>query len=46
LKVAITKAVAAFQRTLISANAPYDRYRYGGDKAALAAARRGETLFS
>jgi cytochrome c peroxidase len=42
----ITKALAAFQRTLISANAPYDRYRYGGDKNALStAAKRGEQLF-
>jgi cytochrome c peroxidase len=42
----ITKALAAFQRTLISANAPYDRYRYGGDRSALTpAGRRGEQLF-
>jgi len=42
----ITKALAAFQRTLISAGSPYDRYRYGREPEALSpAARRGETLF-
>lgn len=42
----ITRAIAVFQRTLISANSPYDRYKYGGDKGALSpAARRGEQLF-
>ena len=42
----ITKALAAFQRTLISADAPYDRYRYGGESDAISpAARRGEALF-
>lgn len=42
----ITKALAAFQRTLISADSPYDRYRYGGDGGAISAsARRGEALF-
>ncbi len=42
----IGKAIATFQRTLISARSPYDRYRYGGDSAAISAsAKRGETLF-
>ena len=42
----ITKALAAFQRTLISANAPYDRYRYGREADAITpAAKRGEALF-
>lgn len=42
----ITKALAAFQRTLVSANAPYDRYRYAGDTTALSpAAKRGAALF-
>jgi len=42
----IIKALAAFQRTLISANSPYDRYRYRGETSALSpAARRGEKLF-
>jgi cytochrome c peroxidase len=40
------KAIAAFERIIISAASPYDRYHYGGDDAAVsAAARRGETLF-
>ena len=40
------KAIAAFERTIISAASPYDRYHYGGDDSAVsAAARRGETLF-
>jgi cytochrome c peroxidase len=45
--IAIRKALAAFERTLLSFDAPYDRYRYGGDPDALgAAAWRGETLFT
>jgi cytochrome c peroxidase len=44
--VNITRALAAFQRTLLSHNSPYDRYRYRGDLAAVSdAARRGERLF-
>lgn len=42
----IRKAIAAFERTLISGNSPYDRYRYGHDENAIsAAAKRGEDLF-
>lgn len=42
----ITRAIGAFQRTMISLDAPYDRYRYGGDANAISpAAKRGETLF-
>jgi cytochrome c peroxidase len=42
----IAKAIAAFQRTLISRTAPYDLYRYGGRQTAIShSARRGETLF-
>lgn len=42
----LTRALAAFQRTLISANSPYDRFKYGKDAKALsAAAKRGEDLF-
>lgn len=42
----IANAIAAFQRTIISARSPYDRYRYGGDESALSeAAQRGEKLF-
>ncbi len=42
----LTKALASFQRSLLSFDSPYDRYRYGGQKNALSAeARRGEELF-
>jgi cytochrome c peroxidase len=42
----LTKALASFQRSLLSFDSPYDRYKYGGDHHALsAAARRGEALF-
>jgi cytochrome c peroxidase len=42
----LTKALASFERNLISFNSPYDRYRFGGDKNAISAsAKRGETLF-
>ncbi|MBD2255653.1 methanobactin export MATE transporter MbnM [Nostoc parmelioides] len=42
----LTKAIAAFERTLISVNSPYDRYRFGGDSHAISkAAQRGEKLF-
>ena len=42
----LTFAIAAFQRTLLSFNSPYDRYRYGGDNNAIStSAKRGETLF-
>ena len=43
----ITLAIAAFERSLVSFNSPYDRYRYGGDRTAISAsAKRGEALFS
>jgi len=42
----ITKALASFERTLISGNTPYERYAYGiDDNAISAAAKRGEFLF-
>jgi cytochrome c peroxidase len=42
----LTKAIAAFQRTLISGTSPYDRYRLGYDPRAISqAAIRGEALF-
>jgi cytochrome c peroxidase len=42
----VTKALAAFERTIISVNSPYDRYRYGNDSNAISdAAKRGEVLF-
>lgn len=43
----LTQAIASFERILISANSPYDRYRYGGEVNAIsAAAKRGEALFN
>ena len=43
----LAKAIAAFERTLISVNSPYDRYRYGGEVNAISAsAKRGEELFN
>ena len=42
----IPKAIAAFERTLISRDAPWDRYRFGGDEHAISdAAKRGAGLF-
>ena len=40
------KAIAAFERTIISANSPFDRYMYGGDQTALSeSAKRGLEVF-
>ncbi|MBX7215381.1 MAG: c-type cytochrome [Candidatus Kapabacteria bacterium] len=41
----ITKSLATFQRTLISSNAPYDRWRRGQTSAMTASAVRGNNLF-
>src|SRR5215467_2273471 len=42
----VTKAIASFERTILSGRSPYDRYRSERDNTAIsAAARRGETLF-
>lgn len=42
----VTQAIAAFERTLISFDSPYDRYRNGGATDAISdSARRGEALF-
>ncbi len=42
----LTKALAAFQRALVSARSPYDRYTYDGDASALGeSALRGRDLF-
>jgi cytochrome c peroxidase len=42
----ITRALAAFERTLISGRSPYDAYRFGLDpKAITDEAKRGEALF-
>jgi cytochrome c peroxidase len=41
----VAKAIASFERVLISGNAPYDRYKAGDARAMSPAARRGERLF-
>ncbi|MFN7984499.1 MAG: di-heme enzyme [Vicinamibacterales bacterium] len=42
----MAKAIAAFERTLISGRSPYDRYQFEGDQSAISAsAKRGEDLF-
>lgn len=41
----LTRAIAAFQRTLISGNSPYDRYVHGEREALSPAALRGMELF-
>ena len=43
----LAKALASFQRTLLSFNSPYDRYRYEGKRDAVSTAvKRGEKLFN
>ena len=43
---AVTQAIASVERTILSGDSPYDRYRNGDDPNAISAsARRGETLF-
>lgn len=43
----VTKAIAAFERTIISMRSPYDRYRWGGEPSAISdSAKRGELIFS
>jgi cytochrome c peroxidase len=40
------KAIASFERSIISARSPYDRYHYGGDDTAVTeSTKRGEILF-
>lgn len=42
----VEKAIASFERTVITGNSPFDRYQYGGDKKAMsAAAIRGLAVF-
>ncbi len=41
----VTKAIAAFERTLISGDSAYDRYENGDRRAISLSARRGEALF-
>lgn len=41
----IAKAIASFERTVISGNSPYDRFKAGDEKALSESARRGLDLF-
>jgi cytochrome c peroxidase len=41
----VAKAIAAYERTILSGNSPYDRFRAGDAGALSASARRGLTLF-
>jgi cytochrome c peroxidase len=45
-RVNVVRALATFQRTIVSARSPYDRYHFERDEQAVsAAAKRGEVLF-
>lgn len=42
----ITKALASFERALVSGNSPYDRYKFRNERTAISeSAKRGEALF-
>lgn len=42
----VEKAIASFERTVVSGDSPFDRFMYGGNKKALSAsARRGLEVF-
>jgi cytochrome c peroxidase len=41
----VTKAIATFERTLVSGDSPYDRFKRGDTGALSDAAQRGEALF-
>ena len=44
--VRVEKAIASFERTLLSGNSPFDRYQYAGDKSALTPSQvRGLAIF-
>ena len=43
----LMQAIASFERTLVSFDSPYDRYRYKGERNAISeSAKRGEVLFT
>lgn len=43
----VTRAIASFERAIVSVRSPYDRYRWGGDIAAISdSAKRAEIRFS
>lgn len=41
----IAKAIASFERTILSGDSPYDRYLHGDKQAIRAEAKRGEQIF-
>jgi cytochrome c peroxidase len=42
----VIKALATFERSIVSMRSPYDRYRWGGDLSAISdSAKRGELIF-
>lgn len=42
----VLDALASFERTIVSARSPYDRYHFGGDDSAVTPeAKRGEVIF-
>ena len=41
----VSKAIATFERTIVSARSAYDRYRFGDEDAVSDSAKRGEVLF-
>ncbi|MEO8494538.1 MAG: cytochrome c peroxidase [Planctomycetota bacterium] len=41
----MAKAIASFERTVLSGNAPHDKFKAGDEKALSAAAQRGSKLF-
>ena len=42
----IVRAIASFERSLVSGNSPYDRYKFRNERTALSeSAKRGEALF-
>ncbi len=42
----VEKALASFERTILSGNSPFDRYQFGGDKGALTSSQvRGLQIF-
>lgn len=41
----VAKAIATFERTIVSGNAPYDRYKAGNKAALTESARRGFDIF-
>jgi len=42
----VVKAIASFERTLVTGDSPFDRWRFGGDEQAMSAAqKRGFVIF-